>query len=952
MHTRTTITNWVVALAAIALGFIAQGYFLRGEVTDALIVYAVAVGLFLWAVRGYGVLLTPVPEPTDPDGAATDAVDSETYRWAGVALFSAAVLATFFALRDFGQEVQPGRGWTLYLLSMGLLLVSAYLADRAAGRRLSLRMCASFLTWQEGLAVLLILGAGAFMRFYRFGDWPYGTWYDEADNALHVIAMLQDPSYRPVFVPSTNLPAHFLYLILFAFKIFGPTTEAIRSVTAVMGMMTIVGAYLFGRELLGRQMALVLAFFLAVSRWDVNFSRIGLHGVSTPLFELFVVYFVLRGLRTTRRSDFAWAGVLAGLGLCFYAPFRLFPIVIILFLVHEMLIEGKAFWRKHAMNLLVLGAAGLIAFAPVIQYAREHSENFWGRTEKVSVFKSVPAADLWPAVAGNVQKHLLMFNYRGDPNGRHNLPGEPMLDYFTASLAILGLGYALSRARHPRYLLLVCWFAIMLCGGIFSLPFEAPQSLRAIGTLPVGYVLACLPLGLIRLETWRVFPKVGGKLLRIAAAVLLAAVGWSNYHTYFDVQARTYASWIAYSTVETVMAEQINRLDPGYDRYYAEVLTNHLTTRYLAPGAGEQTPFEPAQHLPFRESGEQGVAVFLDRDSLDAIALLQYYYPQAIVQRFTPPFGGFEFLALVLIDREQIEALQGLPARYFHEGAESMSSIYRQDTEMRFDWQRDAPLEPPFSVEWRGVLAVPEYGCYGLRLVGTVPEDTDVQLDGARLLGGTEPLSRDVLLARGRHELRIRMRDVGAGSLDLQWHPPEGVPEAGRWVTIPQNMLFGSPVTANGLVGTFYPNAAWEGPPELVRIDAEIDFYFHLIPLSRPYSVEWAGRLEIPVAGDYIFGVEVRDAAYLYIDDKLVLANEKPDGYLEQTVYLEAGQHDLRLRYLDQTDHSHVYLYWITPGVGRTIVPHQRLTPPVGGGWEPGNCANLAGPGDMPAPQR
>jgi hypothetical protein len=121
----------------------------------------------------------------------------------------------------------------------------------------------------------------------------------------------------------------------------------------------------------------------------------------------------------------------------------------------------------------------------------------------------------------------------------------------------------------------------------------------------------------------------------------------------------------------------------------------------------------------------------------------------------------------------------------------------------------------------------------------------------------------------------------------------------------------------------------------LVRIDPEVAFYFHLIPLSRPYSVEWRGQLDVPQAGRYIFGVEVRDAAYLYMDEELVLVNETPDGYHERGVNLTAGLHDIRLRYKDLTDHSHVYLYWIPPGGRRDIVPFDRLTPPVGGGWTP-----------------
>ena len=52
-------------------------------------------------------------------------------------------------------------------------------------------------------------------------------------------------------------------------------------------------AYFAGRELFNRRMGLVLAFFLAVSRWDINWSRIGMHGVSVPFFELLSIALLL-----------------------------------------------------------------------------------------------------------------------------------------------------------------------------------------------------------------------------------------------------------------------------------------------------------------------------------------------------------------------------------------------------------------------------------------------------------------------------------------------------------------------------------------------------------------------------------------------------------------------------------------------------------------------------------
>ena len=887
-------------------------------------------------MRGYVNGLIAPPEPAalatrksgpNDDGTARD------LRLPGAVCFVVAVAANLLALREFHRETDLSLAWMLYLFSMGAFLLSVYLSN-AGSTQAGNGRTQVVITRREALFLALILGVGAFTRFYRFADWPFGTWYDEADNALHVLAMMKDATYRPIFVPSTNLPAHFLYLLWFAFQIFGPGTQSLRVVTALMGLATVAAAYLFGREYLGRPAALILAFFLAVSRWNVTFSRVALHGISTPLFELLVLYFLLRALRTHSRVDFAWCGLLTGLGLCFYAPFRLFPIVIIIFLLHYALTHGRAFWQEHGVNLALLGVAGLIAFSPVVQYAADHPEAFWSRTEKVSLFRTVPRDELPSALWKNTQAHLLMFNYKGDPNGRHNLPGEPMLDYATSALAVLGLAFALRRIANPRYSLLVAWFAIMLCGGIFSLVFEAPQSLRAIGALPAVYVLACLPAALVRRETLRVFPRMGAKTFWVLAVPVLVWAGWSNYYTYFHLQATNYSSWLAYSTVETVMAEEINRLDPGYDMYFSEVLTNHLTTLFLAPRAGEQTPFDPAQHLPFQRSGRRGVAVFLDRESLDRLDLLRFYYPALEVRHFTPPFGGPEFMALALIDRAQIEGIQGLPARYYQEGGSVASAIYRQDRLLSLRWPEDAPLDFPFRVEWRGVLAAPSYGRYGFAVNGPTAENIEVRLDGARLLGREDGLKRDVMLARGRHDLRISLQVNGPGHIEFRWTPPTAAGRSGKWTVVPPQVLFGPPVTANGLVGAYYPNDHWAAPAELMRIDPQIDFYFHLIPLKRPYTVEWEGYLDVPESGSYIFGADVRDAAYLYIDGDLVLTNEQADSYFERRLELAAGRHTIRLRYADRTDHSHIYLYWIPPGGAREIVPFHQLTPPVGGGWQ------------------
>ena len=59
-----------------------------------------------------------------------------------------------------------------------------------------------------------------------------------------------------------------------------------------------------------------------------------------------------------------------------------------------------------------------------------------------------------------------MFNVQGDPNGRHNLPGAPMLERMTAVLAVLGLLMALFRVRQAQSFLMVIWWLFAMLGGI------------------------------------------------------------------------------------------------------------------------------------------------------------------------------------------------------------------------------------------------------------------------------------------------------------------------------------------------------------------------------------------------------------------------------------------------------------------------------------------------------
>jgi hypothetical protein len=78
------------------------------------------------------------------------------------------------------------------------------------------------------------------------------------------------------------------------------------------------------------------------------------------------------------------------------------------------------------------------------------------------------------AVLKGTKQHVLMFSSVGDGNGRHNLPGHPMLDTFTGIFFVLGIGISAAKVRRPEYFLLLAWLGLVLQAGIWS--DGAPQA--------------------------------------------------------------------------------------------------------------------------------------------------------------------------------------------------------------------------------------------------------------------------------------------------------------------------------------------------------------------------------------------------------------------------------------------------------------------------------------------
>ncbi len=844
--------------------------------------------------------------------------------------FIAAVFAIglmYVSLRNFAHE-RP-ESLTLAWYSFGAAVVVALAAIPAIDSRWSamiLRLRAagglhidlrSTVPWLVLLAIL-VLAAG--LRLYNLEDLPAGLWFDEADNLFHAREYARDPGQIPAYAPSTNLPTMFLMPVAAVVELAGVAITTPRLVAAAFGLLGIVATFLFVRHALGTSAALIAAFLVSVMRWDLNWSRIGMHGITGVLFAVLSGWLTLRAIRTGRTSDYAFAGASLGLGMWFYSPFRMFPLVVgVILLAH--LIISRPRMRSYVGNVAILAILALFVAAPVVQYAAENSEQFFERTETTSLFNITPREEWARQLRDSLVSHVLMFNVEGDPNPRHNLPNAPMLDRITGALFLLGFFFALVRWRRVALFSLPFWVFLMVLPGVFTVPWEAPQSLRSILVIPAVAALAALVIDLL----WRTWREVPWHLVRRVALpavlALLGIVAYLNVDLYFGDQANDPRVYAAFSTDETLMARsQVEQQRLGYSLWVSRQFLFGLTSTLLANHPRVEVLKAP-ETLPLDSTLVwRGAAAYFEPRERGFWEAMKAYYPDARFNIVAAPTGGDPMYYTSFVSHERLASRQGLDAAYTVDGNEISG---RHDNVTDSTWHPGAgPEQYPYRVTLSGSLHVPEHGEYEFMLDST---DTVVDLNGQRVLNSYKTTSR-LDLAAGLHTLSITAEVEGPDqSVRVLWVNEDGVPEP-----IPFSRLYRGSVRPVGLAGRFFAGDRTSGVPDSMQITPTMDLFHYSPVIPHPYTAIWEGALRTDTLGPHRFKVSRTHSGEiaLYVNNRLI-AQDPPNGNTATSgeINLPPGQHSLRVEYTSPSGPTQFEVLWSLGSGPYKPIPVDLLTP-------------------------
>jgi 4-amino-4-deoxy-L-arabinose transferase-like glycosyltransferase len=432
--------------------------------------------------------------------------------------------------------------------------------------------------------------------------------------------------------------------------------------------------YALGRSLYSRRIGLLAAAFVALSRWHVAISRVGLRFPFTPTFVALALLFLFRAFRHNRRTDWLACGLALGAGLHSYTAVRFVPLLLLVLTLVKLISDGLQ-WLRHRRtdagpgphhrlestalsprfwgHALLGAGASLLVFLPLLRYWHDEPGMFWFRAmTRISDAERALPGGPWELLWRNLKDALLMFNYRGGPVWVNTVPGDPVLDPVTGGLFVLGVVFVLWQLlfrgdRRGAYLLLSLFILLLPSALSLAFPEENPSVVRAGGAIPVVALLAALPVHTVVRALDAALRRRGRWRTLVLLGALFATMAALTYGWYFGEYAWQYRRAAANTTemgrVARAFADSVGDLDHVYHIPYPW----WAHTPNIGINAGDVTwnnAVEDLDDLQDHVADRQPKLYLLHVDDLGARNALQFYFPAGRLQRYESAVPGKDFL--------------------------------------------------------------------------------------------------------------------------------------------------------------------------------------------------------------------------------------------------------------------------------------------------------------------
>ena len=567
-------------------------------------------------------------------------------------LLALSLTCGLFALGLFRGKSGPAGYWDVFALWLAsiVLFLAAFLMAEGCTPSLRTLVEGAKAHRKEILLVGLCTLLGFTLRFVALTSIPANFGGDEGEMGMEAIRVLQGDLTNMFATGWLFHPTFFFFLQALSLKLFGTSVFGLRMLSVLTGTMTIPILYLLVRELFDREVGLVAAALLAVSHFHLHYSRLASNNIDDPFFVTLVFYFLVRGLRSKRGSDYVLSGLVLGLSQYFYAGARLIPLLVVA-LIGFMAITKRDFLRDNLGHLVALAVVALLVALPLLAYYQQRPDSFMARVNQVGIIQSGWLARE-PGLTGKSTRQILTeqflksvlgFHYYTDPTFWYHA-SIPLLDFLSSILLVFGLAYAMVHLREWPYFLLSTWFWLTVFLGWFMTE-NPPSSMRVVIIAPC--LAALVAVGLVRLvELGRALMGSDKTLRKLALAGAVTLIALVNVKFYFMDYTPTRVYGNPTAEIGTELSKYLAARGGDYKVYFFGAPRMYFifgTIRFMARGVEGVDIRQPLTGEPtFVDPGREAIFVFLPgrRGELD---IVRRVYPQGKLWE-SDPGGEAQFI--------------------------------------------------------------------------------------------------------------------------------------------------------------------------------------------------------------------------------------------------------------------------------------------------------------------
>lgn len=555
----------------------------------------------------------------------------------------------------------------LWLTSIGVLLLPACFNSHSSGRIPNAPDSRPWATWEIGVLVGLFLVA-LLTRVWNLTKFPDNIYPDEIMTGTVATQAYLGPTHPPPSIFSTlwsgiDLPALWFWITAIFLKSGGTSLAMLRLPAALFGAATVLPVYGLIRGTWGRYAATAGTAIMAFSVSNVHYSRLGLNNITTPFFWATCFFFLMRGLRSRGRSDWAIAGLSAGLSEYFYYGTRLLPFILLLFVVFVFAVHWQQA-RKCVSGFLVMAGGYVVGFGPLLVHFLRNPNLYFGRGASLLIWSHVPGsfADLqlawktiWPVLAEN----LLGISTH---SSQDIIFYAPLLFPAEAALLVLGVALLVWHWRHPAaFLMLASGLGVLLVGGtLVAYPNSLPPLINHwTPAFPAFYVALAVPVGAWAAASKPYLPSRLPWILPATLAIALLVLASLNLNSYFDryhadpesLKSNAYRSAQQNYEVQTAQSRYLAALGGEYEVFTVGQSPwpyDPIVTRYLVPRQKWTLLTNPTVELASINPDGKGLAFLFSPGNEQYRKLAHELFPSGKDGEVTTRLGKHLFYTYVL----------------------------------------------------------------------------------------------------------------------------------------------------------------------------------------------------------------------------------------------------------------------------------------------------------------